>query len=61
MNEVDAVMEQLDAAHDIIHHYKCFYCQIATAQHPVILVAPDPIDGSRIIVIGVCDTCGTKE
>jgi len=53
---VTDVMEQLDAVKDIIHHYTCVSCQIATAQTPVIIVSDIP-GGTRITVVGVCNTC----
>jgi hypothetical protein len=58
MSEQEAIMEQLDAVQDIIHLHKCFYCQIATAQEAVVIIQDIPPEGCRIVVVGVCDTCG---
>lgn len=57
-DEMDALMEQLDAVQDVIHLHRCFYCQIATAQTPIIVIQDLPEDGCRVVVVGVCDVCG---
>jgi len=55
--ELDDIMEQIDAAKDIIHYYTCVSCEVATAQTPVILVADLPEGGSRVTIVGICDAC----
>ena len=50
------LMEQIAAAKDIIHLYKCFHCQMATAVTPVIVIQNVPPQGSRVRIVGVCDT-----
>ena len=52
--------EQLDAVEDVIHLHRCFSCQIATAQTPVILMQDIP-QGTRVVVVGICDTCKDAE
>ncbi len=54
------LLEQVDAAKDIIHLHRCVSCQIATAQTPMILVT-DLEDGCRITIVGICNTCNTEE
>jgi len=66
MNELDWLMEQMDAAEEMIHTYRCFHCQIATAQEMIMIL--QPLDGGdlesggcRVTVVGICDTCKGEE
>ena len=54
--ELEWLMEQMDAVEHVIHQYRCFSCQIATAQTPVMIIREEE-DGCRVTVVGICDTC----
>ena len=54
------LLEQWDAAGDVINSYTCFYCQIATAQRPLMIIQDDPPD-ARVTIVGICNTCGKEE
>ena len=60
MDTVDSDMEwlreQMDAAAEMIHHYKCVHCRMATAQQLLVIIT-DVEGGSRVTMVGVCDTC----
>lgn len=53
---MERLNEQLDAVEDVIHLHRCISCQIATAQTPIIIVQDTP-EGTRVVVVGICDTC----
>jgi len=66
---VSWLCEQLDAAKDIIHTYKCVYCQIASATKTVLVIDTSEenkiVDGvqqgPRVTLVGMCDTCLEEE
>ncbi len=60
MNEIDWLMEQMAAVEHVIHQYRCFSCQIATAQTPVMIIREEE-DGCRVTVVGICDTCKNEK
>lgn len=51
-------IEQLDAAEETINSYKCWYCQIASSVSLVLVIDMDDPDGTRVLMVGVCGTCG---
>jgi hypothetical protein len=57
---MDGLMEQIDAARDVVHLHRCVLCQIATAQEIVVLVSDEP-GGARVMIVGVCNTCKEDE
>lgn len=59
MTEMSDFMEQLDAAHDIAHHYTCFVCNEFEGHTPVIIAQEDG-DGVRVMVVTVCITCAKE-
>lgn len=56
--EVQWLLEQLDAAREIVHTYKCWYCQIASAVSLLLVIDMDDPNGTRVVMVGVCGTCG---
>lgn len=54
------LVEQVEAAQDIVHTHRCAFCEIASAMELVVLMEDNP-DGVRIVMIGVCNTCATTE
>ena len=54
------LIEQIDASKDIVHLHKCFYCQMANAQTPVIFIE-DVSGGARVQIVGICDTCAESD
>ena len=58
--DIDYLLEQLDAAGDVIQQYRCVSCQIATAQH-VMLILKEEEGGVHVTIVGICDTCNTTE
>lgn len=63
--ELDAqaqwLIEQISAAKEVIHSYKCYSCQIASAQTLVLLVDNDAEDGCSVTMVGICGTCKEAE
>ena len=55
------LLEQLEAAKDVVHSYTCVSCEIATAQD-IVMVVEDTPQGAHVVVVGICDTCsGQRE
>ena len=50
------LMEQLAAFREIIHTYKCAYCNMATATEVLVIVRDEP-EGARVTMLPICDTC----
>jgi hypothetical protein len=58
--QVRWLLEQWDAAVEMIHTYRCFYCQMATAERPLMIIQDDP-PNARVTIVGICDTCGGED
>ena len=58
--EIDDLMEQLDACHDIAHKYICAFCGERQGKEPVVLVQDQPEGGVRIIIVMACVDCHRK-
>jgi hypothetical protein len=56
-NEIDWLMEQVDACHDIAHTYTCAICEDRQGKEPVLLVQDLPEGEARVIIITVCKDC----
>ena len=56
MTEIEAFLEQLEAAHDVAHHYTCFMCEEMEGSKPVI-IGVEHEDGLRAIVVVACVSC----
>ena len=64
--EIEWLMEQMAAVEHVIHQYRCFSCQIATAQEAIIIIQPlegNDLEsgGCRVTVVGICDTCKNEK
>lgn len=59
MTEMAALMEQLDAAHDIAHHYTCAFCE-EFAGHKAVILAVDHEEGVRIVLVTACVSCAKE-
>ena len=55
--ELEWLLEQIDAAKDIVSTYTCFYCHMATAQE-IVMIISDESSGARVQIVGMCGTCG---
>ncbi len=58
--KIEWLLEQLDAANNVIHTYKCVSCQMASAQNVILIIQDDP-PNARVTIVGICDTCGKEE
>ena len=58
--EMEWFLEQLEAAEEMVHTYKCFYCQMATAQEIIVIISEEG-GGTRVKMVGICDTCGKED
>ena len=56
-NEIDWLMEQVDACHDLAHKYLCGICEDRQGKEPILLVQDLPEGGVRIIIVTVCKDC----
>jgi len=56
-NEIDWLMEQLDACHDLAHKYMCSFCGKRQGKEPVVVVQDRPEGGVRIIIVTSCKDC----
>ena len=57
MNEVDAFLEQLDAARHVAHHYICSVCKDKPGVTPTIIIKDLPEGGCRALIVVVCNDC----
>ena len=58
--DMEWLMEQIDAAKDIVHLHRCVSCQMATAQTPVVIM--EDVDGGlHVVIVGICDTCAETD
>jgi hypothetical protein len=56
-NEIDWLMEQLDACHDLAHKYNCAFCRKRQGKEPVLVVQDQPEGGVRIRIVVACRDC----
>ena len=62
--DINKLNEALIEAKSKIHEVICYMCLTARAQMTVMVITEDtlegaPEDGSRVIILGVCQTCST--
>lgn len=55
--EIDWLLEQLDACHDLAHKYKCAICGERQGKEPVLVVQDLPDGGIRVIIVTACRDC----
>ena len=55
--EIEWLLEQLDAAKEIVHTYKCAVCRMASAVSLVLIIDSDDPGGTRVVMVGICGVC----
>ena len=56
MTEMEAFLEQLEAAHEVAHHYTCAMCGEFEGYKPVI-IGIEHEGGIRMVVVTACVSC----
>lgn len=59
MTEMSAFLEQLEAAHDVAHHYTCFICGEFEGHKPIV-IGIEHESGLRCIVVTACISCAKE-
>jgi len=59
MTEMAALLEQIDAAHDVAHRYTCYFCE-KFAGHKAVIIAIDHGKDVRVLLVTACVSCAKE-